>query len=307
MKTNQARTKQPLVYSLDNDQCVWSRAGVIKPTKCINTFDCLECAMDQRVLANFEVKRNAAGKTDYRSAKMLHTMYQGKCRHMLSGRISYGLCSHGYNCVKCPFDQMIEDTSYLPNLKPPVVDAASGFNVARDHYFHFGHTWARVEYGGRVRVGIDDFALRLLGPQDEIEVPGLGSRVRQNDSKAVLKRNGKEAPTLSPIDGKVLAINYKVLDKPALANEDPYGEGWLMVIQPDSLRSNLKNLFFGPESLGWIEDEVFRLRGRIHEVLGEEDHYQIAATGGEALTDIYGEVPEIGWDYLVAEFLHSKR
>jgi hypothetical protein len=45
-------------------------------------------------------------------------MKQGKCRHMLSGRVSYSLCSYGYNCEKCPYDQMIEDTSFLPNLKP---------------------------------------------------------------------------------------------------------------------------------------------------------------------------------------------
>jgi glycine cleavage system H lipoate-binding protein len=224
---------------------------------------------------------------------------------MLSGRISYGLCSQGYNCLKCPFDQMIEDTSYLPNLKPPVVDATSGFKVARDHYYHYGHTWARVEYGGRVRVGVDDFALRLLGPQDEIEIPKLGASVGQNRPQAVLKRNGKEAPTLSPVDGKVIAVNYKVQNKSATVNEDPYGEGWLMVIQPSSLRNNLKNLFFGPESLAWIDDEFSRLQGCLGEVYGEESQYKMAATGGEAVTDIYGEIPEVGWDRLVAEFLHS--
>ena len=225
---------------------------------------------------------------------------------MLSGRISYGLCSQGYDCVKCPFDQMIEDASYLPNLKPPVVDATSGFQIARDHYYHYGHTWARVEYGGRVRVGIDDFALRLLGPQDKIEIPGLGSSVGQNRPQAVLKRNGQEAPTLSPVDGKVVAVNQKLINKTTVANEDPYGEGWLMVIQPTSLRNNLKNLFFGQESLAWIDDEFFRLQRLMGEVRGEEIQYKMAATGGEAQKDIFGEIPEIGWDRLVNEFLHSK-
>jgi len=42
-------------------------------------------------------------------------MKQGKCRHMLNGSISYGLCSRGYNCIKCPFDQMMEDAGYLTN------------------------------------------------------------------------------------------------------------------------------------------------------------------------------------------------
>ena len=304
-KKDQNRSRQPVVYSMVNDQCVWGQAGVIKPLKCINAFDCLGCAMDQRVISGFEEKRRAAGKSDRLPARLLLLMNQGKCRHMLSGRISYGLCSHGYNCLKCPFDQMIEDTSYLPNLKPPVVDATSGFSVARDHYYHFGHTWARVEYGGKVRIGIDDFALRLFGPQDEIQIPGLGATVEQNQPNAVLKRNGKEAPALSPINGKVVAVNHKVLGKTNLANEDPYGEGWLMVIQPTSLRNNLKNLFFGDESLAWIDDEFFRLQTILGSLTGEGFRYKMAATGGDALSDIYGEIPEIGWDRLVKEFLHS--
>lgn len=201
---------------------------------------------------------------------------------------------------------MIEDTSYLPNLRPPVVDATSGFNVARDHYYHFGHSWARVEYGGRVRIGIDDFALRLMGPQDEIEVPGLGASVGQNRPNAILKRDGKEAPTLSPVDGTVIAVNHNVLNKTPIANKDPYGEGWLMVIQPSSLRNNLKNLFFGTESLAWIDDEFFKLQKVMGDVFGEDVQHRMAATGGEAISDIYGEVPEIGWDRLVTEFLHSK-
>jgi glycine cleavage system H lipoate-binding protein len=298
--------KQPVVYSMVNDQCVWSRAGVIKPVKCINAFDCLGCPMDERVLANFEEKRKAAQRGDPRPARMLLLMNQGKCRHMLSGRISFGYCSQGYDCVRCPFDQMLEESGYLPNLKPPVIDRTSGFKVARDHYYHYGHTWARVEYGGRVRIGIDDFALRLFGPQDAIEVPRLGETVGQNRVNLVMKRGGKEAPILSPVDGKVVAVNRTVLQRTAAAHQDPYGEGWLLVVQPASLRNNLKNLFFGQESLAWIDDEYLHLRKLIGEVLGEEQPaYALAATGGEALGDIYGEFPQLGWERLVGTFLHT--
>jgi glycine cleavage system H lipoate-binding protein len=304
-KRAQKKDRQPIVFSMANDLCVWSRAGVIKSTKCINAFNCLGCATDQRVLAGFDENRKNAGLPGSATPRMQLLMKQGKCRHMLSGRISYGLCSYGYNCANCAFDQMMDDNSYLPNLQAPVVDVASGFKVARDHYYHFGHAWARVEYGGKVRVGIDDFALRLLGPQDEIDMPDLGSRVAQNGVQAVLKRDGNEAPTLSPVDGTVVAVNHKVLKDSNTVNSDPYGEGWLMVIQPSSLRNNLKNLFFGQESQTWVDDEYFRLQHLVADAYGEEMKYRMAATGGEAISDIYSEVPEIGWNRLVSEFLHS--
>ena len=50
---------------------------------------------------------------DHASLGMQLFTNQGKCRHMLSGSISYGLCSYGYNCIKCQFDQMMDDAGYL--------------------------------------------------------------------------------------------------------------------------------------------------------------------------------------------------
>jgi len=300
MKVNAKRkTGRPYVYSMANDLCVWSRAGVLKQMKCYNAFDCLGCALDKRVLTDFEKKQGGVAPKDPRPTRMQLLMKQGKCRHMLSGRVSYSLCSYGYNCAKCPYDQMIEDTGYLPNLKAAHCDKVSGFDLARDHYYHFGHTWARVEYGGRVRVGIDDFAYRLLGRQDEIELPRLGDSIEQNRTQAVIRRSGNEAATLSPIDGKVVAVNHKITNHAGMANDAPFDDGWLMVIQPTRLRKNLKNLFFGDESLAWIDDEAARLAN----LLDGDAGYQMAATGGEAIKDIYSTVPEIGWDRLVEDFL----
>jgi hypothetical protein len=72
-----------------------------------------------------------------------------------------------------------------------------------------------------------------------------------------------------------------------------------MVLQPANLRKSLKNLLFGTESLAWMDDEANRLAA----LLSDETDYQLAATGGEAINDIFGAVPTIGWDRLVNEFL----
>ena len=293
------KTLQPVIFSMENDQCVWSRAGITKPTKCVNAFDCLGCAIDKKVLGNFDEQRKASGSSDNRPPRTVLMMRTGKCRHMLSGRIPYGSCSYAYDCVRCPFDQMIEDTSYLPNSRSPQIEKASGFDVARDYYYHHGHAWARVEYGGRVRIGLDDFALRLLGPQDQIELPKLGSTVGQNRPSAVLKRSGNEAASLSPVDGVVVATNHEILKKSTTANDAPYAEGWLMVIQPKSLRNNLKNLYFDSDGVNWIDNEASRLTGMLSGAVG----HPMMPTGGEVIKDIYGAMPEIGWDRLVKEFM----
>jgi hypothetical protein len=55
--------------------------------------------------------------------EMARLMSKGNCLHMLSGLISYGLCTYGYNCAKCSLDQMIEDTHFLPVHRAAVTDA----------------------------------------------------------------------------------------------------------------------------------------------------------------------------------------
>lgn len=294
------RSGRPSIFGMANDQCVWSRAGVVKPMKCVNAFDCLGCTIDRKIQADFQTREQQRGAgPDPRPVRLRMLMNQRKCRHMLSGRVTYKLCGHSYDCVKCPYDQMLEDTTAIASLHAPAYDAASGFNVAREYYYHHGHTWARVEYGGRVRVGVDDFAMRMLGPQDEIKLPKLGDNLEQNRPQATLYRDAHEADTLSPIDGKVLAVNSKITSQARLANQAPYTDGWLMVLQPANLRKNLKNLLFGTESLAWMDDEANRLAA----LLSEETDYQLAATGGEAISDIFGAIPNIGWDRLVNEFL----
>jgi len=292
---------RPNVFGMSNEMCVWSNAGVVKSMKCINAFDCLGCSFDRKVQANFEAKEKQAGRMgrDYQQTRMRLLERQGKCRHMLSGRVGFKLCAHNYNCVMCPYDQMLDDSAIAPTLTRPVCDHVSGFAVARDHYFHHGHTWARVEYGGRVRVGIDDFALRLLGPQDEIDLPKLGAKLEQNRPQATMKKGGNEAETLSPLDGTVVAVNPEIAGRAETPNAAPYAEGWLMVLQPKNLRKGLRNLLYGVESLAWTDDEA----GRLTTLLDEEVGFRMAATGGEAVGDICSAVPEIGWDRLVNEFL----
>ena len=80
----------------------------------------------------------------------------------------------------------------------------------------------------------------------------------------------------------------------------PYEEGWLFLLDPANLKIDLKRLYFGRESLQWIEKENQNLLG----LLGPE-YEQLAATGAEAIDDIFGHFPDIDWGRLVGSFLYT--
>ncbi len=297
------KTKRVQGFNILEDECIWMKAGVINFRLCDNAFDCSTCPFDTAMTKALRRKVPLAEQKEQESWRERMRLRYGderECRHMLSGRVHYKICTNDFRCDACEFDQSLDEAELHEHLGRPAIHRVLGYQVPDNYYYHRGHGWARVEYGGRVRLGLDDFSVKLVGPVDEYRLPTLGQKVEQSDIGFRLARESNEAEVLSPITGTVVAVNHKVLRKPKLSNQKPYTEGWLVVVEPRRLKGNLKNLFFGKEADGWMEREVHRL----HEMVMAE-HGPMAATGGAPIDDVFGNVPEIGWDRLTREFLLS--
>jgi len=99
----------------------------------------------------------------------------------MKGKIDFRACTHGYHCADCEFDQYFDDQHQVHAVVTPVdTMEIEGFKIPQGYYFHKGHTWAKIEEGSTVRVGMDDFSLRLLGPLDSIKAPLVGKESNRN-------------------------------------------------------------------------------------------------------------------------------
>lgn len=185
-----------------------------------------------------------------------------------------------------------------PVLPPRFVEVF-GFQVPVDtYYIHRGHAWVKIEDDGQVRVGLDDFAQKVFGPADEVELPRRGDIYFQSHVCLALVRGGRRAKVLAPVDGLVEDINLQVQSQPGLINQDPYGAGWLYRLRPINLKYNLSNLQYGETTLAWIESEAHRLLGML-----ESDVGVTLPDGGAIIEDVYGHFPALAWRRLVQEFL----
>lgn len=114
------------------------------------------------------------------------------------------------------------------------------------------HVWLRIE-GGRVVVGITDFAQEMLGDVAAVELPDAEEQVEQEDSMGSIEARKTIAELYAPVSGTVLEINQDVIDNPALINDDPYDSGWLLEIELDD-RDELKALMSADDYADYIED-----------------------------------------------------
>ncbi len=174
-----------------------------------------------------------------------------------------------------------------------------GFQVPTEtYYLHQGHTWVIVEEADRVRVGLDDFSLKLFGQAEELKLPEVGKVYYQDHIVMALIREGRKASFEAPVDGVIEAINPKITQQPGLISDDPYGEGWLFEMKPINLQRNLNNLLSGQMNVAWTNHEAHRLLNLMDTQVGVT-----LPDGGTVVNDVYGHYPKLGWRPLVQTFL----
>jgi glycine cleavage system H protein len=93
------------------------------------------------------------------------------------------------------------------------------------------HEWARRE-GERVRVGITDYAQDALGDVVYVDLPEVGAAVEAHAPLGEVESTKSVSDVYSPVTGTVVERNDLIGDRPELVNEQPYGEGWLVMIEP---------------------------------------------------------------------------
>ena len=283
---------------LSTNPCLWMQAGVVTSKTCSNFYDCNTCKYDEGMRNQAEKGKQLSWQDAMRRKPGLERV----CRHTLTGRIEKRTCAYNYECSTCDFDQFFEDVwATKTGAQPQDMHNIKGFHVPSGFRFHRGHTWAHMESGGVIRVGMDDFSVKLLGKADAFDLPLMGKEISQGKVGWGLKRDANMADVLSPVGGVIVEVNSKLREKPAMASQEPYGAGWLFVIRNQDTKMPLQALMDDTLSLNWMAAEVGKLEGMIESVAGP-----LAADGGYIAEDIYGNLPALGWKNLTKTFLKTE-
>ena len=299
------RSDRVVGFQVVENECVWMKAGIVSFRLCDGKYDCYACEFDKSMRQAMEerVSQKAA------QAQLVgETVSRGPvatpCIHRLTGESGAPVeCDKGYECYRCPVHQFLSAGVQI-NPEPmgtPHFKTVAGYKMAEGYYYHFGHSWVHIVHGECVRVGVDGFVSKVFGAADVLEVPEPGAHVRQGQVGCVFTREGQRAPVLSPLTGRVLAVNQKAITEPGTICEDPYHEGWLFQLEPSFLKLEAQGLYSQEDSFKWMErenEQLLNLMGPSYE--------RLASTGGEAISDLFGHFPEVGWGSLVRTFLRTK-
>ena len=122
-----------------------------------------------------------------------------------------------------------------------------------DIKYHKEHTWAKIK-GKKATIGITDYAQESLGDIVYIDVPDIDIEVDANTEITEIESTKATSAVISPVSGTIIEINDKLADSPEIINEDPYGKGWIAIIEMDN-PSEVDELMDADEYEGYIDEE----------------------------------------------------
>jgi glycine cleavage system H protein len=100
-----------------------------------------------------------------------------------------------------------------------------------DLLYHPEHDWARIDDDACATLGITWFAQDALGEVVFFDPPPVGTALRKDQSYAEVESVKAVSDVIAPLSGEIVAVNESLADNPAMINEDPYGEGWLVKVR----------------------------------------------------------------------------
>lgn len=132
-----------------------------------------------------------------------------------------------------------------------------GYNMPDDLYYHEDHSWARVD-GKKVTIGMNDFFQKEAGDIVFLDLPEEEDDVSQGEVCGKIQSRKWIGKLVAPVSGEIVEVNEDLEEDTSLINSDPYGKGWILVIEAEDLDSELGSLMQGDALAAFIEKEVKR-------------------------------------------------
>jgi glycine cleavage system H protein len=116
-----------------------------------------------------------------------------------------------------------------------------GYEILDGLLYTKEHEWAKEE-GGSIRIGVTDYAAKTLNDVVYVTSPKVGSKVEQMKSLGTVESIKAVSEIYSPVSGVVSKVNSELDSHPELINKSPYGEGWIILVEPSNFSAEKKSL-----------------------------------------------------------------
>jgi CheY-like chemotaxis protein len=130
------------------------------------------------------------------------------------------------------------------------------FSIPGGYFISQGHCWASLSPDGTVKVGLDDFAKKLIGRVDALELPKVGTTVRAGQPLFAIRQKARRIQFLAPVSGRVTTINQSLSEMTAKLDASSYHQQWISIIEGENLAAELPALKIGKSAEALFQEDI---------------------------------------------------
>jgi CheY-like chemotaxis protein len=179
---------------------------------------------------------------------------------------------------------------------------AHEFGLPGGVFISSSHVWASVTVPGTVRLGMDDFARKMIGRIHGIELPARGAMLKKGDPLFTIRQGDRKAVFQAPISGVVQDLNTELPQHLDRLERHPYEKGWVCSMKPEHLSNELEQFKIGDKAAAWYHVEIARLQEMLATAQGDSSAEHLASPLVEGQLE---EADEGLWAKFEQSFLHA--
>lgn len=176
------------------------------------------------------------------------------------------------------------------------------FSIPGGVFISNNHTWFNIIQTGITKIGIDDFAKKLIGSIDAIELPNLGMDVKAGQPLFTVKQGNRSVTFASPVTGKVSQVNTILKDNPAALDITPYEKNWVCALDTENIDDEIKKMYIGKSAVSFYQEDIEKFRSLIIDILKAEKKEDEYMEGGQLYIGHLEKLSNGNWHKIISEF-----
>ncbi|MEJ2504858.1 MAG: response regulator [Ignavibacteriaceae bacterium] len=200
--------------------------------------------------------------------------------------------------------KMLKPKVHITHLEGTTESKVPEFMIPGGVFISEGHCWASINEEGVSKIGMDDFAKKLIGRVDSVEFPNLGMTVKKNQPLFTVKQGTRSIIFKSPLSGKVKEINKHLSNDLESLDYTPYERNWICSIDAEELDTEIRQLKIGKAAVALYENDIERLQGLKKKIKTgkEDDEYK---SGDSLYIGEMEKTDDVNWKRYSEEFFEK--
>ncbi len=175
------------------------------------------------------------------------------------------------------------------------------FSIPGGVFISKNHTWVSLNQDGIAKVGIDDFAKKMIGKIGSLELPNLGMNIKTGQPLFTIRQGNRTITFNSPVSGKVAQINTLLEDNVNALERTPYERNWICALDTENIDNEIKEMHIGKSAVTFFQEDIEKFKTVFSEILKSEKNGDEYLEDGLSVGQLE-KLNDVNWNKIVAEF-----